>query len=151
MNKPTITICTSASFYKQAIAVQDELEQAGYSVLVPATAKRMRESGNFEVSHYKTWFANADDYDKKAALMRAHFNEVAKGDAILVLNYEKHGTQNYIGANVLMEMSLAFYLQKPIFVLNELPESSAFEEELKGMQPVILHGDLKAIAAHYQA
>lgn len=148
MNKPTITICTSASFYKQAVAVQDELEQAGYNVLVPETVKRMRESGDFEVSHYKTWLANADDYGKKAALMRAHFDKVAQGDAVLVLNYEKHGTQRYIGANVLMEMALAFYLQKPIFILNELPESSAFEEELKGMQPIILHGDLKTIADH---
>lgn len=112
-------------------------------VIVPATATKMKQNNDFEVSHYKTWFADANDYHKKAALMRGHFDEITKGDAILVINDEKHGVQNYIGANVLMEMSLAFYQQKPIFVLNELPESSPFEEELKGMMPILLHGKIE--------
>ena len=77
--------------------------------------------------------------------MRAHFSEVNKADAILVLNYEKHGRRNYIGPNVLIEMALAFDQHKPIYVLNDLPEDSPFEEELKGMQPIILHGDITAL------
>ena len=109
----------------------------------------MKKSNNFDVSHYKTWFADADDYHKKAALMRAHFDEVEKGDAILVLNYEKHGVQNYIGGNVLMEMALAFYFHKPIFILNEIPEESAFLEEIIGMGPVVLHGKPENLSSEY--
>jgi hypothetical protein len=139
----TITICSSANFYRQAVDTQEQLEKRGYSVLVPVTATKMKESGDFDVSHYKTWFADENDYDKKAALMRAHFDEVVKGDAILVLNYEKRGIQNYIGGNVLMEMAIAFHLKKPIFIMNELPTESAFEEEIKGMLPVVLHGKLE--------
>lgn len=142
----TITVCSSANFYRQAVDVQAILQKRGYKVIVPTTAEKMKKSGDYEVSHYKTWFANADDYHKKAALMRGHFDEVAKGDAVLVLNYEKHGVQNYIGGNVLMEMSLAFYLHKPIFIINEIPEDSPFEEEIKGFDPIVLHGkpeDLK--------
>lgn len=140
-SKPIITICSSASFYKQAVEVQEQLNGLGCDVVVPSVATRMKESGDYDVSHYKTWFADADDYHKKAELMRTHFEKIAKGDAILVLNYEKHGVQNYIGGNVLMEMSLAFWLNKPIFIINEIPEESAFEEEIKGMQPTVLHGD----------
>lgn len=146
----TITICSSANFYRQAVDIQDQLQEEGFEVIVPVTARRMKESGDFEVDHYKTWFADAGDYHKKATLMRAHFDEVAKADAILVLNYEKHGTANYIGGNVLMEMCLAFYLQKPIFILNEVPEDSAYVEEIWGMEPVLLHGDITALVSEFK-
>jgi hypothetical protein len=148
---PTITICSSANFYRQAIDLQEELQKRGYDVIVPITATRMKESGDFDVSHYKTWFADANDYDKKALLMRTHFDEIAKGDAILVLNYEKHGVDNYIGGNVLMEMSLAFYLKKPIFVINDAPQESAFIEEILGMQPIFLHGNIADLKPAYDA
>lgn len=149
--KPTITICSSASFYKQAVDIEGQLTKHGYRVLLPKTAIRMKETGDFDVSHVKTWFANADDYHKKAELMRGHFEKVAEGDAILVLNYEKHGVANYIGGNVLMEMSLAFWLHKPIFILNDLPEGSSFEEEIIGMEPTLLHGDLSQLPQRFNA
>lgn len=143
--KPTITICSSAAFYKQAVDIQDQLSKLDCSVIVPATATRMKESGDFDVDHYKTWFGDANDYHKKAELMRAHFAKIEEADAILVLNYVKHGTPNYIGGNVLMEMSLAFWLHKPIFIQNDIPEASAYEEEIRGMQPIVLHGDASAL------
>lgn len=145
MKTPVITICSSASFYRQAVGIKKELEALGMEVLVPRIALEMQRTGDYDVSHYKTWFEDEDDYHKKAELMRAHFDKVAQGDATLVLNYEKHGKPNYIGANVLMEMALAFYLKKPLFILNDLPEDSPFEEELKGMTPTLLHGRLEGL------
>lgn len=147
--KPVITICSSAAFYRQAIEVQDQLNSLGCEVVVPSNATLMKETGDFDVSHYKTWFADAGDYFKKAELMRAHFTKIEHGDAILVLNYEKHGSKNYIGGNVLMEMSLAFWLNKPIFIINDIPEDSSFEEEIKGMQPIVLHGDATKLPQLY--
>ncbi len=141
----TITICSSANFYKQAVSIQSELEALGYKVIVPATAMRMQQTGNFDVEQSKTWFNYPSDYHKKTALMRGHFDEVQKGDAILVLNYEKHGTQNYIGGNVLMEMALAFHLRKPIYLLNSIPNESSFIEEIIGLQPIVLNGKFKDI------
>lgn len=141
----TITICSSANFYRQAVEIEARLEALGYKVIIPATARKMKASGDFDVSHYKTWFGDANDYHKKTALMQGHFEEVAKGDAILVLNYEKHGVPNYIGGNVLMEMALAFWLKKPIYVLNEIPEESAFLEEIIGLGSVPLHGNIEAL------
>lgn len=148
---PTITICSSASFYRQAVDIQAQLEKTGYKVIIPVTAEKMKQSGNFDENQYKTWFADANDYHKKAALMRGHFDEVAKGDATLVLNYEKHGTPNYIGGNVLMEMALAFYLNKPIFIFNEIPEESAYLEEIIGLGPIVLHGNVENLVAEYKA
>ena len=145
MKRPILTICSSAAFYRQAVDAKKELADFGFEVILPRTALRMEKTGDFEVDHYKTWYENADDYHKKSELMRAHFDEVAKGDIILVLNYEKHGQQNYIGGNVLMEMSLAFYLKKPIYVLNDLPNDSPFIEELRGMGAVPLYGEIELL------
>jgi hypothetical protein len=55
----TITICSSANFYRQAVDIQTLLEKVGYKVIVPITAEKMKQSGDFDVSHYKTWFADA--------------------------------------------------------------------------------------------
>jgi len=146
----TITICSSANFYRQVVEVQELLEQAGFKVLIPSNAQVMKETGDYNVEHYKTWFADAKDYHKKAAFMRDHFDEVAKGDAVLVVNNEKHGVPNYIGGNVLMEMALAFYLHKPIFILNEVPEESPFLEEILGFEPIVLHGKPENLAKEYE-
>lgn len=142
----TITICSSANFYKQAAQIQAELQALGYTAIIPSTAEKMKQSGDYEVSHYKTWFGDASDYRKKTALMRGHFDEVAKADLVLVLNYEKHGVRNYIGGNVLMEMTLAFYLHKPLYILNDIPSESPFLEEIIGLEPIVLHGDLGKIS-----
>ena len=143
--KLVITICTSGSFYRKATAIKTKLEAYDYSVIVPATAEKMKKSGDYDISHYKTWFSDAKDYHKKAAYMREHFKEVERGDICLVLNYEKHGVANYIGGNVLMEMALAFYLKKPIYILNEVPKNSPFIEEILGMEPVVLKGKIEKL------
>lgn len=143
----TITICSSANFYAEVLTLKAQLEGMGYAVLVPQTALKMEASGDFDPSGHKTWYGKPEDYDKKAKLMRDHFAEVAKGDATLVVNNEKHGTANYIGGNVLMEMAVAFYLNKPLYLLNDVPAESTFLEEILGLQAVPLRGDLQRLAA----
>jgi nucleoside 2-deoxyribosyltransferase len=145
MNQKTITICSSAAFYKHVIEVKKQLEEAGFAVLVPKTALKMEESGSYDVDSHKTWFDNADDYHIKAELMRAHFDKVAQGDAILVVNDKKHGVDNYVGGNVLMEMAIAFHLQKPIYLFNGIPKESPFLEEVIGLGSIPLDGDLDKI------
>lgn len=140
---PTIVICSSANFYEHAVAVEARLEAHGFTVILPKSARAMKAAGDYTVR--KTWYDNPDDYTHKRELMLAHFDEIARGDAILVLNYEKHGQANYIGPNVLMEMGIALHHHKTIYILNDLPENSPFEEELKGFLPIILHGDLTKI------
>ena len=143
---PVITICSSANFYRQAVDVQAELEKLGYEVIIPITAEKMKQSGDYDVSHYRTWLRDATDYHKKTSLMRQHFLEVEKADAILVINGEKHGIQNYIGGNVLMEMTIAFYLREQIFILNDIPKESSYLEEIIGLEPIVLHGKLATLS-----
>ncbi|MGH7241696.1 MAG: hypothetical protein ACREGB_05360 [Candidatus Saccharimonadales bacterium] len=141
----TIVLCSSANFYKHVNDLADELAELGFRAVVPHNARAMKESGNYDPAAYKTWYGNADDFDKKAQYMRWHFDEIAKGDAVLVVNDTKHDVDGYIGSNVLLEMGLAFYLHKPIFILNSVDTEAANYEEVYGMAPVFLDGDLHKI------
>lgn len=140
-----LVICSSANFYEHVVTIADELQAKGVTVVIPKSAQAMKEKGDFTV--HKTWYDNPDDYSKKADYIRSHFDQITSGDAILVINDTKHGIDGYIGPNVLMEMSLAWYQQKPLYLLNPFPENSPFEEEIKGMAPTILHGDLTPVIA----
>ena len=140
-----IVVCTSASFYKQVLKIQKELEHLGFKVSVPLTARKMEKAGNYDVSFYKTWFKNPNDYNRKSFLMRNHLNKVLNGDAILVVNLKKNNTEGYIGGNGLIEMAVGFYFRKPIFILNKVPTDSPFYEEILGMKPTFINGDLTKI------
>lgn len=117
----------------------------GFTVYIPDMAVAMKEKNDYDVSHYKTWYEDDGDYHKKQALMRGHFDKVVDGDVTLVLNYEKNGQANYIGGNVLMEMALAFFYKKPIYILNDFPDNSPLLEEIKGVGSIQLHGNLASL------
>jgi len=142
----TITICSSASFFKECITIAKNLEKKGYIALLPETAQKMQDSNDFEVSHYKTWQITQQDFPKKAILIQNHFDKIVQGDAVLIVNNKKHDIEGYIGGNTLMEMGLAFHLKKPIFILNPVLQSTSNYEEIMGTLPIFLYGDLEKIA-----
>jgi hypothetical protein len=143
--KKTITICSSASHYKQVLEIEKELEKLGFKVKIPSTARTMGKLNNFAVDKHKTWFKNEKDYYKKTRFIVNHFKKIIAGDAVLVLNLEKKGMKGYIGGNTLMEMTIAFHYKKPIFVYNNISEELSFAEEVYGMNPKFLEGDLTKI------
>ena len=146
MKKLNLAVCASASFYKEVIAYSYELEKFNINVILPKTAAEMKAENRENDEAQIDWSGASIGYHGKAQLIRAHFDEIAKSDAILVMNYEKHGKANYIGPNVLMEMAVAFYLHKPIYVLNGQPEASPLIDEILGLEPIFLEGDIKQIA-----
>ena len=76
--------------------------------------------------------------------LRVHYKHICESDGVLVVNLEKNGIKNYIGGNALIEMGLAFYLKKSMYLLNPIPEIS-YKEEILGMQPIILADDLTVL------
>lgn len=82
----------------------------------------------------------------KSGLIRSHFDHIARSDCILVVNNTVGDKRNYIGANAFLEMGYAFGVGKPIYLLNALPDQ-ANTDELAGLLPVIVHGDLSRIGA----
>jgi diphthamide synthase subunit DPH2 len=141
----TICICSSANFYKHAYEVSEELKKIGFKIKVPITIRKMKQSGNYNAADYRTWYKDPNTYKRKTYLMKNHFAKIAASDAILVVNDEKNGVGGYLGANVLMEMGLAFYLKKPIFILGEVPQTNPVYEEVMAMNSSIIYGDLGKI------
>lgn len=73
-----------------------------------------------------------------------HFKKIEWSDAVLVLNYDKNDIANYIGGNTFLEIGIAFYLGKKIYLFNDIPEIS-YKEEILGMKPVVIFEDLSKI------
>ncbi len=141
--KPKVAVCSSASFYKTVIELSYELEALSLTIILPKTAQKMRQKGRENDEAITDWSSSPIGYHGKALLIREHFDEIAECDAVLVTNYEKHGKPNYIGPNVLMEMAIAFFLKKPIYVLNDQPDDSPLIDEILGLEPVFLKGDIQ--------
>lgn len=145
MSKLNLAVCASASFYKEVIAFSYELEKLGVNVILPMTAAKMKSEHRENDEATIDWATADAGYHGKAMLIRGHFDEIAQSDAILVINYEKHGKANYIGPNVLMEMAVAFHLKKPIYVLNGQPEDSPLIDEILGLEPIFLNGEVSKL------
>ncbi|MBU1326850.1 hypothetical protein KKB64_00455 [Patescibacteria group bacterium] len=145
----SIAVCSSAVHFKEVVEIGDRLRKLGFKVLLPQTADIMRKKGDYQVSHYKTWWSNPGDYSKKADLIRGHFRKITQADAILVVNLEKKGMKGYIGGNTLMEMGLAFFLKKPIFIYRPISEELVHKEEIYGLLPIFINGDLEKIKKYF--
>lgn len=137
-----ITVCGSMTFYLEMRAIKEGLTILGHEVLVP------NDIFNEEIPVEAR--PDISDEDKITAkieedFIREHFRKIQDGDAILVLNYDKKGIVNYIGGNTFLEMGLAFWLGKKIFLMNPIPEMN-YSIEMHSMQPVVISGDLTKIS-----
>jgi len=140
-----ITICSSASFYKELFPIKEKLEGLGHEVLLPTAAEEMRASGNFRIEDIKTWLANPQDFDKKTAYMKGHLEKIDRGAVVLVVNLKKNGVEGYVGGNGLLEMFYGWIKKKPIYILHPVTQELPLYEEVLGMSPVIIDGDLSKI------
>lgn len=77
--------------------------------------------------------------------LKVHYKHICESDAILVVNLEKNGVQNYIGGNALIEMGQAYVNDKKIFLLNEAPSDVPYAAEIECMDPICLYGNLENI------
>ena len=74
----------------------------------------------------------------KNGLTKENLRNVKDSDSLLILNYSHRGIENYIGGNSFMEMVVAFFLEKPIYLLNDIPENMTFTEEIKSLYPIVV-------------
>jgi len=77
--------------------------------------------------------------------IRVFWNAMQGSDAVLVLNYDKNGIENYIGGNTLMEIGFAHVLNQKIFLMNPIPEIPYYKSEIEAMKPIIINKDLSLI------
>lgn len=133
-----IFLICSKSFYDRIPEIENELKQAGHVLTMPncygdpTTEERYKKLGPEE--HTK-W---------KGQMIEHSLNLIKDNDAVLVLNFEKNGTKNYIGGATFLEMYDAFRLGKKVFLYNDVPKG-ILHDEIMGFDPTVLNGDLSHI------
>ena len=131
-----VFISTSAAFYDRVGPIISSLKSNGHEVIPPNGYRdRFDESEIRKEGGHQQW---------KERMLRQDIELVTSCDAILVLNYEKNGQINYVGASAFLEMFKAFELNKKRYILNPLPEGG-YSDELIGMDPYVINGDLSLI------
>lgn len=146
-----ICICSSMSFYNQFSELKKELENIGHIVLAPELEFET-EGDDTSVGGFFDRNGGVDAFpqdhevwQKKGKAITAHFKKIDDSDCVLVTNYEKRGVSDYIGGNTFLEIGYAFGKGKKIYILNNIPKELIFKEEILGMQPIELKGDVSKI------
>ncbi|MEK7533081.1 MAG: hypothetical protein AAB542_01490 [Patescibacteria group bacterium] len=136
----TIAICGSLSFHRDMRRIQRALETLGHKTIVPKSLRLIESEGFQKPRTVSERLAAEAKYD----FIREHFRNIEQSDVILVVNPKHHKIAGYIGGNTFLEMGIAFYLGKTIYLLNPIPRMD-YELELAAMHPVVLSGDLTRI------
>lgn len=134
-----IYLCASKSFYDQVPEVKAKLEKLGHVVTPPNGYDTPAAESKYQTmtpQEYADW---------KTSMIRHDGEVVSANDAVLVLNFEKNGQQNYIGGAAFLEMFKAWDLGKKIFLLNPIPDNM-LRDEIIGLQPVVVNQDLSLVA-----
>ena len=138
-----LVICGSSVFRKQKVELKKELSTIGIVPIIDwlteklATGKEKKIMLEIEKEHSKI----KREYD----LILWYYKAIKKSDGIIVLNLDKKGVKNYVGANTFLEIGYAHVLNKKIFLLNDLPDQSYIKDEIEAMNPIILNDDLTKI------
>lgn len=133
--EPTdIALCGSMAHKAQWLPIIDELRAAGYTVSTP------------DLSESVDWSGMSDEQAtiEKGRLVRRHFANIERAKVVLVANFEKNGTEGYVGTNTLLEMGTGFVLEKPIYLYNPVPQQHG-REEILALEPIVIHGDISKI------
>lgn len=109
-----IAIVGSITFEDRIQSIRRELEESGFSVWAPI-----------------------DGNDTSPEAMR-RYNQTSRDNigsshAVLVVNERKHDIDGYIGANVLIEIGIAYALHKPTYLLNDYDKDQSNATELAAL------------------
>jgi len=124
---------------KKMVSLEEELTAIGHTISLPAfTHKYARLDSQTEMH------TESAQNKIQHGLIKKYFDIIQKGDSILVVNESRKDIENYVGANTLIEMAFAHVLNKPIYMLNPIPQMN-YSDEIIAMEPVVLNRDLTKI------
>lgn len=128
-----IAVCASMVFAKEILEISKQLTWLGHEVILPP------DTENFVSNRSNEWIISSNISEE----MKSHYFSIEKSDAVLLVNPEKNGIPWYVWWSTLMELAVAFYLNKKIFVLYNLPakEQLRYVQEVLLTNPIILNGD----------
>lgn len=134
-----IGIIGSLQFVEKMLEARDTLRAMGHDAFTNGLTGPLVGKSDEEKERINIEQKHNDD------AIREFWRTMQGADAVLVLNYDKHGIPHYIGGNTLMEMGFAHVLNQKIFLLNPVPDIRFYKTEIEAMKPVILNGDYSLI------
>lgn len=151
-----ITICGSIGFYKEIESARDELVKYGHKVKIPELAlEAPKEFGGGKKVYFGQYIeqnggidafpAGHEIWNMKEGAINDHYEKIDWCDGILVVNHEKRSINGYVGGNTLIEIGVAFYLKKKIYILNPVSSELSYKQEILGMKPTIIGGDFSLL------
>jgi hypothetical protein len=147
-----IVLAGSMVFLERMSAIKVELESMGHSVVMPSLTEDEIATGKDTFTEYlhsvggiENVLPDNDIWKMKEEGMMCYKLHMDVSDAMLVCNFDKGGKKNRIGANVFLEMGYMFFLGKKIYVLQGPPYGDDKIEEVLGMRPVFLDGNIELI------
>jgi hypothetical protein len=135
-----IVLGGSCVFAKELFNIKKELEDEGHSVLVTDDLHEYVEKPSI-----KRDFDEEVKISKKYDIIKSFFKKIEQSDALLIGNFTKNNIKGYLGPNVLMDLGLAYYLNKKIYLLNDVDRSQSCAVEMAIIDAIILNGDLNKI------
>jgi hypothetical protein len=129
-----VTICGSMTFASEMGELKNDLELLGHTVLLPKEIHRYSEKNRIDNKQEKI----------ELDVIRVYYDEIKRGDCILVYNKTKNNINNYIGGNSLIEMAFAYVLRKPIYLINPIPKMN-YSDEIEAMFPIVIEDDISRI------
>lgn len=133
-----IFIVCSKTAYGKVSEIKAKLEAAGHVVTVPNGFEepgKEAELQKLSKEEFRAW---------KKGMLKRDKEIIQANDAILVLNVDKGDQKSYVGGATFLEIYNAFDLEKKIYLLNPAPDSM-LRDEIEGMDPIVLNGDLSRI------
>ncbi len=140
-----IAICGSLDFTYEIKKIADDLIAQGFEVKIPISSEKILQ-GEFNLEQIIEEKKNGQ-FSQRVLLadaIREYYRVIQSVDFVLIANFTKKEIANYIGGNTFLEMGFAHVLHKKIFLLNEIPAVSYFDE-IQAMSPIVIHGDLSRI------
>lgn len=133
-----ILIICSKAFYKEIEPIKGKLEEMGHIVELP-------NSYDEPDAEEKSWNLGKKEHSEfKERMLKMSQERIATMDAVLTLNFDKHGKKNYIGGATFIELYEAFMKNKKIYLYNDIPEG-IFYDEISGFLPIVINGDLNLV------
>jgi hypothetical protein len=134
-----IFLICSKKFYESIPPIKDALEEAGHIITLPHT---FDDPGMEE----KQWAVGDDAHAAwKSGMINLSEKVIEANDAVLVLNFDKGDSKNYIGGATFLEAYDAFRLGKKIFLYNDIPEG-ILHDEIQAFSPMVIQGDLSLLS-----
>lgn len=130
-----IFLCCSKAHYPYIPPIKEQLESLWHTIILPNSyyePTKEQDVRSIGTQEHRDW---------KASMLRLSIEKISDTDAMLVINMEKNGQQNYIGWATFLEVFKAWELGKKIFFYNPLPTGMLYDE-LCAIDPVIVYWDV---------